>query len=273
MKNILVPTDLSPQSDNAIEYAAMLCKDFGAKLILLHVYMLPVPVSEIPYAMVSVEEMQKTSEGVIKKQADRISNTLGIEVEFMVRLGMVSDEVSDLEKEKNVDLVVMNLEETEELDTLLGSTTMAVIRKCRSAVLVIPGEAKFIHIMSVAYATDYSYIMSLKNLEPLKQLVTRYEAVLKVINVVKEGKAISAEQLSGKGKIQQALDGLNPDFVTVEATDLEHGLQRYINDKSPGILAMVAHKHNILERLFGTNHTKAMIHRTHIPLLVLQEKA
>ena len=100
MYTILVPTDLSPASQNATSYAGRLCKELGAKMILLHVYMLPVPVAEMPYIMVTPDEMQKASEEALRKEADRIYETLGIEIEPMVRLGLASDEIRDIEKER-----------------------------------------------------------------------------------------------------------------------------------------------------------------------------
>ncbi|MES1181580.1 MAG: universal stress protein, partial [Flavobacterium sp.] len=42
MKTILVPTDFSDAARNASEYAIEYAKEFGYKLLLCHVYHLPV---------------------------------------------------------------------------------------------------------------------------------------------------------------------------------------------------------------------------------------
>lgn len=41
LKKILCPVDFSPTSDHAVRYAATLAEDFGAELILLHVFAVP----------------------------------------------------------------------------------------------------------------------------------------------------------------------------------------------------------------------------------------
>src|SRR5256885_1202136 len=105
MNEILVPTDLSPASQNATNFAAHLCKELGAKMTLIHVYMLPVPVSELPYVMVSAEEIHQASEVALEKEADRLYDMLGTKPECIVRLGLPSDEIKEIEKERRIDFV------------------------------------------------------------------------------------------------------------------------------------------------------------------------
>lgn len=272
MTTILVPTDFSPTAENAANYAAFLCKDLGAKLMLLHVYMLPVPVSEIPYVMVSADEMQQASENALKKEATRIFDSLGIEVEWLVRLGLASDEIRDVEKEKNIDLVVMGMNGGGEFDKLMGSTTIAVIRKCYKPVLVIPEAARYQRIKLIAYATDFNDLVNTSCFVPLKNFIETYGAELVVVNVQKTGKDLPAEQVPGKEKLEQMLNNAKHSYTIIEDHSIEHGLKQFIEAHSPEILTMVAHKNNMIERLFGTHHTKEMIYHTHIPILVLQDK-
>ncbi|MEO6000361.1 MAG: universal stress protein [Chitinophagaceae bacterium] len=272
MNTILVPTDFSPTAENAANYAGLLCKELGAKLVLLHVYMLPVPVSEIPYVMVSADEMQKASENALKKETNRLFETMNIEVEWLVQLGLASDEIRDIEKEKNIDLVIMGMNGGGEFDKLIGSTTIAVIRKCHKPVLVIPEGARFVPFRLIAYATDFNYAVNLSFFAPLKSFIKTFKSQLIVVNVQKAGKTLSIEQVNGKEKIEQVLDDTDPQYTIIEDNNIEHGLQQFIEKHSPQLLTMVAHKHNVIERLFGTHHTKEMIYQTNIPILILQDK-
>lgn len=271
MKTILVPSDLSPASHNATRYAAHLCKELGAKMILLHVYMLPVPVSEIPYVMVTADELQKAGEDSLRKEADIIFNSFGIEVEWIVRLGLASDEISDIERERNIDLAVMGMKDEGELDKLIGSTTISVIRKSNRPLLIIPQACEYLPIESISYATDFSYQMDLACFRPLKSLARHFNARLLIVHVQKGNKSMTPEEIAGKARVEQELEELTHSYYTVEDKDIEHGLQLFMKERSPDMLAMVAHKHNFFERLFSPNHTKAMVYKTHIPLLVLHD--
>ena len=73
MKTILLPVDFSPASRNASLYAAELARLLNARLLLFHAYMLPTPVSEVPYAMVTVDNLQKENEEQIKKEVKPIT--------------------------------------------------------------------------------------------------------------------------------------------------------------------------------------------------------
>ncbi len=272
MNAVLVPTDFSPAARNAADYAAGLCKELGASMILLHVYMLPVPVSEIPYVMISADEIQKASENALQKEVARLTEMFGIGIEWIVRMGLASDEIRDIEKEKNIRMVIMGMKGGGELDKLIGSTTIAVIRKCQQAVFVIPAEAKFIRFRMAAYATDFSYPMNPACFEPLINLLLDQNTDLMIVNVQKSGKTMTPNQITGKHKLEEILANVPHSYHIIEDSHIEHGLQEFSKTQSPDLLAMAAHKHNILERLFGNHHTDSMIYQTHVPLLILQDK-
>jgi nucleotide-binding universal stress UspA family protein len=59
MNTILVPTDFSPAAENATAYAAQLARQIEASLVLLHVYQLPVPMTDYPVLMVTNEDLKK----------------------------------------------------------------------------------------------------------------------------------------------------------------------------------------------------------------------
>ncbi len=272
MKAILVPTDLSPASQNATNYAGNLCRELGGTMILLHVYMLPVAVSELPYAMVSAEEVHKASENALDKEAGRVLKEHGFKPECVVRLGLPSDEIRDLEKERDIDLIVMGMKGAGEFDKLIGSTTLAVIRKCHKAVLVIPHNAKFSPYKMVSYATDFSYQTNTSFFDPLKQLIKKFDADLMLVYVQKTATTLTSRQLAAKAELEQLFEDIRPIWHIVADNDVEHGLFGFLEEHSPDMLAMVSHKHNFLERVFGTHHTRTIIYQTTIPVLILQDK-
>ncbi|MEO5650789.1 MAG: hypothetical protein ABIR03_12815 [Ginsengibacter sp.] len=69
-----------------------------------------------------------------------------------------------------------------------------------------------------------------------------------------------------------AFSEINHTFYTVEGKNTDVEIRKFIETHPTHILAMVAHKHTIFERIFGVIHTKEMSHKTKIPLLVLQDK-
>jgi len=272
MKTILAPTDFSPAAKNACDYAASLCKLLKSKLILFNSYMLPVPVFEIPFVMVTADELEKNNEESIKKETERLFSTYGIEVEWLVRIGIPDEEIKDLEDEKDIDLVVMGLKGSGNHSKLIGSTTNAVIRKLRKPALVVPETAKFSHIRSVTYATDFDAEIKLACFAPLLELLRKLGAHLHVLNVRKETKGMNAEENAGKSRLEAIWGDIPHSYHFIEDKNMERAIQHFADEQSIDMLVMVVHHHNFFERIFGNHLTKDMTAKTHIPLLVLQDK-
>lgn len=274
MNSILVATDFSAPSKAAANYAAELAKITGAELTLLHAYLLPTPVSEVPYVMVSVDELQQDSERLTREMADHLSQTFGIGVKTLVTIGMPADEVVFQAEEMNAGLIVVGMRGVSDaLDRLIGSTTAAVLRKSKIPVLVIPENSPFTPWKHVAYATDYNATMDLHCLELLHQLArAQSDMHLHIVHVHNTGDLLSADQIAGKMRLEPVLKQISHSFHTEENNSTEDGIKNFLHTQNCDALVMVAHKHSWWDRLFNGSLTRDMVYQTEIPMLVLQDK-
>ena len=167
----------------------------------------------------------------------------------------------------------MGMKKEEGLNKLMGSTTIATIRKCqRAAILVIPQHVQFAPVKSIAYATDLGYKMNPDSFQPLITLIHQFKCDLHLVHVYKEEHRLKAEQITGKMKLEAVLSNVYYHYHAIRSDNVEKGLDEFINSHSPDMLTMVVHKHNLLERLFGVHHTQTMLYHTSIPLLILLDK-
>lgn len=274
MKSFLVATDFSVSSKAAALYAANLAKSIGAELTLLHAYLLPTPVSEVPYVMVSVEELQKDNEKMTREMADSLHEQTGVSIKTMVNIGLPADEVTFQAKEIGADIIVVGMRgESGAIDKLIGSTTAAIIRKSHIPVLVIPEKTVFTPVMKLTYATDFSYTMSARCLSTLQSLMhDSPEATINVVNIQRPGEILSVEQIAGKVRLEPMMEEMKHEYFTVEDATVESGIEQFLRKNPSQVLVMVAHKHSWWERLLSGSHTREMAYRSDIPLLVLQDK-
>jgi nucleotide-binding universal stress UspA family protein len=272
MQTILLAVDFSPASRNAAVFAAQLAKLLHTKLLLFHAYMLPTPISEVPYAMVTVDNLQNENEDQIKKEAGWIHDKYGLEVEWLVRIGIASDEIKILSKEKEIGLIVMGMKGAGELDKIIGSTTINVSRKVKTPVLVIPQNAAYTPIKHITYASDFTYRTSTQLFTPLLELAQAYGAKTHILFIRQNHGGKSEQELTGKKSSEIIFEGHDHDYATVEEPSVNQGISKYLQQNSSDLLVMVAHKHSFLERVFSKTHTTAMAYETHIPLLILQDK-
>lgn len=271
MKSILVATDFSAPSLAAAGYAGALAKLNGAELILLHAYLLPTPVSEVPYMMVSVEELQKDNEKLTADLANKLKEEFDISVKTLVTIGLPADEVIFQAGETGVDLIVTGMRgSSNTLDRLIGSTTAAILRKSSIPVLVIPEQTVFSTWTKIVYATDFSQHTNLQLL--LHLAGNQPDMHLDIVHIQSPGQVLSPEQVAGRERLTPLVAGLAHKFTDLEHSSVEEGLKQYLHDNPSDALVMVAHRHSWWERLFGGSHTREMVYQAEIPLLVLQDK-
>ena len=270
MQTILVPIDFSPVSRNASVYAAELARLFNARLLLFHAYMLPTPVSEVPYVMVTADEMQGENEALVKKEANQLQSTYGVEVEWLVRIGIASDEIKELTKERPIDLIAMGMKGAGGLDKIVGSTTTNVIRKVKTPVLIVPHDAGYKPIQHITYASDFTYNTSSSLFAPLQEVAKKLGAHIDILHVQKE--TVKMEELAGKTATEKVFGSCDHDFVNVTNHSVTQGINEYLQTHSSELLVMVAHTHTFFERIFSKSRTASMAYETKIPLLVLQDK-
>lgn len=274
MKHILVPTDFSPESVNATNYAAALAHAFGADLHLINVVRMPVMMdnSVLSSVLVSQREILKINKRLIEKEAERLSADYLITVTCQVEEGYPAKTTIEVAGELETDLIVMGMKGKGKSNSFFGSTTTTVIRKANHPVLVVPLKAICNPIRHITLASDFYSDLGTGQYKVLQSILKKFDAKLNVINVQKKPELMNQDALVGKMRTSVALTESNPDFHVITEKNVEDGIVKFIHETPTDIIAMVSHQHPFLERLFGNVHTRSMSYMTEIPLLVIQGK-
>lgn len=271
MKQILVPTDFSPAARAASEYAASLAKTFNAAIYLLYVYREPAPAAEAPSAwMIIGSELQEENEARIQIEIHRLAEAYGIEVHGAAKVGYKGHTLQNTADEIRADLMVMGRKENKRLK-ILGSTALAMIRTKVAPVLIVPEGAVFSPIKHVALAVDFDEVTNASCFSPLFAIVEGFDADLHVLHVEKIGAGIEPSELPGKLQLGKVLSKVTYWYEKVENNDVESGIKKFIENHPVDLLAVVAHHHDIFERMFGIIHTRLLSYETRLPLLVLAD--
>lgn len=272
MKKILVPTDFSPASHSASMYAAALAKEFGAELYLLHVYMAPATAGEMSAAWAVMDrEMQEEIDAHIAKEVSVLQSTYRIKVNGDARIGMELATINAVANDMRADLIVMGMKGGGR-SKRIGSITVATIRKSKVPVLVVPEHAHFIPIRKITLATDFNSKLEDATLRVLFEIARQFRAHLQVLHVAEDSEAMSQDEIVGKMQLEVMLSRVSHSYHVIEEEGVEEGITHFIHDRTPDLLVMVAHRHFILDRLFGSVYTRSLSYKTRLPLLVLEDK-
>jgi nucleotide-binding universal stress UspA family protein len=150
LRRILVPTDFSQHSHNALRYATAFGEKFGAELYLLHVVQdlalfFPDAISGTPPMLPPTEQMMASVRESLDQWArDQLEK---LAVHRLVREGAPFYEIISCAKENDVDLIIMGTHGRGFLaHMLMGSVAEKVVRKAPCPVLTVRHpEHEFVH--------------------------------------------------------------------------------------------------------------------------------
>ncbi|HWA99969.1 MAG TPA: universal stress protein [Pirellulales bacterium] len=135
----MFPTDFSALSRDALPYAVSMARDFGAKLLLVHVEE-PIPLlgpTEATYAFIEPDH------AALRKQlADFPIGDTSVACERHLLLGGAADMIVGFAAAEQADLIVMATHGRSGLSHLLmGSVAEAVVRRAHCPVLTLKSAA------------------------------------------------------------------------------------------------------------------------------------
>jgi len=151
LHRILVPTDFSKQSQNALKYAVAFAEKFGAELYLLHVVQdLAVFIPDMITVVPPVVPKMKQLTDAVYVAFDRLieeNHLTGLAIHREVREGSPFVEIIRFASEENMDLIVLSTHgHTGLAHVLLGSVTEKVVRKAPCPILTVHDpEHEFVH--------------------------------------------------------------------------------------------------------------------------------
>lgn len=274
MKNIIVSTDFSEASSNAGEYAAELACAFHANIKIVNAIAPLLIIDDVaaPSLVISQEEVIKENKDLMAEEINRLSEKYTVKIEGYVGEGSPLDIIPEIAKENHADVIIMGMKGKGKSNSVFGSTTTSIIRKSSFAVLVIPEKVFFKRIDKITFAIDFNNDKQLSEYTLLKQIAEKFDSFINIMNVQKNGYALTPEYISAKMEADVAFANLKHEFYGVANNNVVEGINNFMKENPADLLMMTAHRHSLFERIFGKVHTKEMCYQTVIPLLILHDK-
>lgn len=275
MKTLLVATDYSKPSLNAVKYAADLAVRTKSKLILFHVFHAPIVMSEVPVVMPSIDEMEEECIKELGKIEKKLKAKYGIKLHLdkQVKCGLAVDEIIQYVKESKTDLVVVGMQGAGLIaEKLSGSTSTSLINKADFPVLIINEKVKYKSLKKIVLATDYAEIKNPEVLNPLKKLVQLFKSHIYILNVLNkaDNRPTITEAIAGI-KLEKVVEDLNHSFHYIKNNDVIEGLNEFVVANKIDLTVMIPRKHSLLKNILKEPTTKRMAFHTETPLLTLHE--
>jgi nucleotide-binding universal stress UspA family protein len=273
IKTILVPTDFSDPARNALEYAAAIAGKSGAKIIILHIYQIPIATSRgVPFALghEKVKENIKSAEEQFAKLEIIVSALKNVVYETKLVSGYWTMEFPEIINAQQADLTIMGTKGASGLkEIILGSNTARVIKDSLHPVLAIPWQARYKEIKHIGFAYDGESV-DYTVVQPLISLTKLLHTDIKIFHVKTNGNK-KRGQSDPEALLNQFFETVNYVYTDFYENDIEEGIGKYILEQDIDILAMIPRKHSLFYRLFNSSITRKMAFHTYVPLLAIPE--
>lgn len=278
MKRILVPTDFSDNSANAVEYAAVIAQACKATITLLNVYTPAVSRYSVISPLLAEEVSETKTE--LQRKLQLTANTLSksypdVKCEVNVGIGEPVDEILFFEKNIKPDMIVMGTQGASSIEkVLLGSNAADIIEKAKCPVLVIPAKASCRVPKKILFATDYAY-KDIEGANLLTSLAELFGAMITFIHITTSEDGLEDEQqLIEKfaDDIRKATNYAKINSRIFSDNNVIMGLDAILQSAGADIIALSTRKRNILEKLYNPSITKKLAQYTSIPLLAFKAR-
>ena len=278
MKNVLIPTDFSANSWNALEYAVGLFEKVPCNFYILHIGKLNQSHTKgnsftIPQP---IDTTIREKLNILFERIEGLSQNTRHHFVALEEYGTIVDVIRKTVDDKNIDLIVMGTKGASGLKAkIIGSNTGDVITQVPCNVLVIPENATIvIPPKEIVFPTDYNIFYSHRILEIISEILHISKARLQVLNVLKNSLQLTKEQAKIKAYLQSYLEETFPEthrFYDIRNKNVKTAIQHHIALDNAEMVIMVAKNLNFLQNLFFDSTVEKVSFHTTAPLLVLHE--
>lgn len=278
IKKILVATDFSDESYNALFYATQLWAMQECTFYIINVYDEATPLTgthKVPLlGKKKLEKLKTESIENLTKISHRITLDTGNErhtYKTISEQGSLATAISKTVQDLSIDLVIMgNKGKTGAKEIFMGSNTLKVadsIDQC--PLLAIPKGIDYTPQNNIAFVTDYKKGCNTKTLAPLLSMAVITKAPINVMHIASEDK-LTSSQISNKKLLELCLKNVDHTFHQVqEFDDKAKVIDGFIETHDISMLAMVYMKRSFMERLLREPVIKDISLYAKSPFLIL----
>lgn len=276
IKTILLPTDFSKNSMNAIDYAVELFKDVACHFYILNVQKASSFISDDMLVATSSATIYNTIIDAAKKSITNIITKIKEDnknskhyFHSVVDYDNFIDSINQVSNKYQVDLIVMGTKGASGLDKVIfGSNTVRVIQRCDTPVLAIPDGCAFKFIDKIAFSTNHFTFFEEEKLDSLKSLLDLYNPKLAILHVADENH-LAQKQDKNSNFFNAYFPEATHEYIDVNTKEMVDYIRAYLSNNSINMLAMISEKHSFLERLFMSHPVEKFAFNIKIPFLVM----
>lgn len=274
MKKILLLTDFSENSKNAIRYALELFRTHECTFTVLHVQ------SSTSY--ISDDLMQKGNISLYDSLIKTSKNKLGSLVndfekefknenynfQFRVDYDVLTDAINQIIEKEQKDLVVMGTNGvTGAKEVLFGSNTINVIRKVDCPTMVIPEGFKYRKPKEILLPIDQIDSIKDSAIMAASKFIKRFSKKIHLLRILPDN-VEAKEKVKDSKYIEDFLKENDYEFHIIKNVPIQHTVNCYTQTHNIDLMVLLVHTEGLFERFFTGSPTTQISNSLQVPLVL-----
>lgn len=285
IKNILVPTDFSPEANNALNVAIQIAKKCNASISLLHVIDVPTinhydSLSVFGAGDIGMEDPEvythytkKLSEVVNTKIEKIILDNPDVEIHKHIEFDSLQRHLADFVTKDDTDLIIIGSQGISGIDeVLIGSNTEKIIRHSKVPVLTIKKEENNFSPKKIVFASDFHKVNS-EIITSLQLFQNIFDSTIHLVKVITpsnfEATPFSVNHLEDFAKEQGFK---NYKVHTFNDFSEEEGIRAFAQFIDADMISLITHGRTGLQHILMGSIAEEVANHAIRPVLTFNKK-
>lgn len=274
MKKILLPTDFSEASEQAINLASKINAKEKNEIHLLHMIEIPSGIIDmgagrnfsIPESMLYIRKVRDKLVAYKDKFFSKDDD-----VKHAIRFQTPYEGIRDYAKKINSDLIIMGTKGHSDLEELLiGSNTEKVVRTSEAPVLVAKNDTKDFNPKNLVFASSFKPTKH-NVFEKFLKFANKLDSKIHLLKINTPHRFENSQ--ASKEKIEAFAERYNlPNYSTNVYNDnsVEQGILNFSNEIDADLVALATHGRSGLSHIFNGSITKNLSKKSIRPMLTFK---
>jgi nucleotide-binding universal stress UspA family protein len=272
MKTIIVPVDFSEQSELALKVAAQVAKKNDSQILALHML-------ELSDAIITASDGAHVNQAVffLKLAEQKFDKFLqkdylkDVKITPVVKHYKVYDEVNEIAKKHNADLIVMGSHGTDGLkEVFIGSNAEKMVRNSDVPVIVVKKELPNFDPKTIVFACDFDE-ENLMAFQKATAFANKFSANLDLVYINTPGDAfMSTEEIYAKISLFLNKAGVGEQVTIYNDYNVERGVLNYSSSVMADLIAIPTHGRKGLSHFFMGSIGEDIANHSEVPVVTFK---
>ena len=270
--DLVVPIDYSAASEQAVLLALNLAKKHGLSVTFVHVYYPDASIAESSIQVadqIESNERQRFQQWMDAKK--QLYNDLDVPINCRFEIGFPAQTICQIAKNISNSIIIMARNNDDKvLKKLLGSVSTYVMKHAEAPVMIVPPAYQVQDFKRVCFAYE-TFSVDTKEINEILSFAIQADTDLDILHVHKHDAGVDQSDI-----MRKAGEIIHHQRLAVHQranNSVENGILEHIEAGNVDLLIMLKTQKNFIQNWFNKSHTKSILSKLDIPILVYHEYA